>query len=189
MEKMNDFDPRDLILGVQNRDDEAFAELVRRYTPMINKVISEFRNSELREDEAFAEACVALHKAAMSYDVAQSEVTFGLYSRICVYRKLCDLVGKKRREESLVALDEGSFAVASSVESRLVGRETMQEALTFARSVLSDYEYQVFIYYLQGYTTSAIADELSKSAKSVDNAKARMFKRLREARSSFPDLN
>ena len=189
MEKLNDFDPTDLLISVQDRDDAAFAELVRRYTPLINKVISGFRSNDLRADEAFAEACVALHKAAMSYDVSRREVTFGLYARICVYRRLCDFVGKNKQDESLLSLDADTLAVPSSVESRLVGRETMQEALAFARSVLSDYEYQVLLYYMQGYTTSAISELLSKSAKSVDNAKARMLKHLREAKEKFPNFD
>ena len=181
MEKLNDFDPTDLLIGVQGRDDEAFAELVRRYTPLLNKVISEFHGNEIFADEAFAEACVALHKAAMSYDVSRREVTFGLYARICVYRRLCDLVGKKKRDEILITLDEDTLAVQSSVESRLVGRESMQKALAFARSILSDYEYRVLLLYMQGYKTGAIATALSRTPKSVDNAKSRIFRRLRAA--------
>ena len=186
MEKLKDFDPINLIVSVQGKDDAAFSELVSRYTPMINKVISEVSGTSLHTDEAFAEACVALHRAAMSYDTSKTEVTFGLYARICVYRRLCDLVGKRKRDEIFVELDADKLAVESSVESRLVGKERMQGALSFARSVLSEYEYQVLLLYLQGYSTAAIAEELSKSAKSVDNAKARMIKRLREERGNFP---
>lgn len=189
MEINKEFDPTDLILKVRLRDDEAFAELVRRYTPMLNKVIAGFNLDEARAEEALSEACVALHRAALSYDLSSEEVTFGLYSRICVYRRLCDFVGRMKKDELLVELDADAIVVPSSIENSLVRRERMQETLTFARSVLSEYEYKVLLLYLQGYTTSAIAKELSKTKKSVDNAKARMITHLRRAKEGFPQFD
>ena len=189
MENVNELEVSTLILRARECDDEAFSELVSRYTPMMNKVISGFRGPRVRADEAFSEACVALHRAAMSYDLSKTEVTFGLYARICVYRRLCDLVGRDIREEFIVDFDVDALAVQSGIESRLVGRENMQEALSVARTLLSDYEYEVFVMYLQGYTTAAMAKELSKTPKSVDNAKARMIKRLREASGDFPKFD
>ena len=178
-----------LIHKVRERDDAAFAELVHRYTPMMNKVISGFAGLRVREDEAFSEACIALHRAAMSYDLSRTEVTFGLYAKICIYRRLCDLVGKENRDERIIVLDVDALAVQSGIESVLVGRERMQESLALARTVLSEYEYEVFLLYLQGYTTAAIAKALSKTPKSVDNAKARMIKRLREISADFPSFD
>ena len=81
-----------LILRAREEDD-AFSELLSRYTPMINKVISGFSGALVNYDEAFAEACIAFHRAVLSYDLSRSEgITFGLYSRICVYRRLCDFI-------------------------------------------------------------------------------------------------
>ena len=188
MESYKDADTEALIATAQ-KDDGAFAELLLRYTPMMNKVVSGFRGRRIRTDEAFSEACVALHRAAMSYDLSRTEVTFGLYARICVYRRLCDLAYKEARDECIVDFDVDALAVQSGIESRLVGRENMQEALAVARAVLSDYEYEVFLMYLQGYTTSAIAAQLSKTPKSVDNAKARMIRHLREASGDFPKFD
>ena len=189
MEIVNELEVSTLILKVRECDDAAFSELVKRYTPMMNKVVSGFRGRRVREDEAFSEACVALHRAAMSYDLSRTEVTFGLYARICVYRRLCDLVGKEAKDECIVDFDVDALAVQSGIESRLVGRENMQEALAVARTVLSEYEYEILLMYLQGYTTAAMAKELSKTPKSVDNAKARMMKRLRESSGDFPKFD
>ena len=66
-----------------------------------------------------------------------------------------------------------------SVESGLVKRETIDNLLSSAKNLLSDYEYRVLILHIQGYKTAAIAAMLSRSAKSVDNAKSRLFRRLR----------
>ena len=46
------------------------------------------RCEEAERDEAFSEACVALHSALGTYDISQNKVTFGLYARTCVYHRL-----------------------------------------------------------------------------------------------------
>ena len=189
MQELDKIEVSDLILKVREGSDEAFSELMRRYLPMIKKVSSSFSGSKIRSDEAFCEASVAFYKAAKTYDITRAEVTFGLYARICVYRRLCDLAGKERIKEDLFSsLDVDSISVQSGIESALLMRERMESALVFVKSLLSEYEYEVFIRHLEGYTTAAIARALGKSAKSVDNAKARAVKRLRESRSGFSDF-
>jgi RNA polymerase sporulation-specific sigma factor len=178
-----------LLSLVRERDDGAFSELVARYTPMLSKLATGFVAPGISYDEAFSEACFALHRAAMSYDSSRSsDVTFGLYSKICVYRRLCDLVSTEKETGNLVDLDVDSLSADSGIESRLVLRERMSEYLNKARSILSEYEYRVFLLYIEGYTTAEIAGKLGRDAKSVDNAKARMLKHLREANSIFSDI-
>jgi RNA polymerase sporulation-specific sigma factor len=66
-----------------------------------------------------------------------------------------------------------------SIERRLVERETFDRLLRSARELLSDYEYSVLLLHIQGYKTAAIAKALGRTPKSVDNAKARLFRHLR----------
>ena len=181
MQELENIHQNELVSRVKVGDSEAFSKLVELYMPMLSKLVSGFASSFVRSDEAFCEACVAFYRAAMSYNLGQNKVTFGLYARICVYRRLCDLVGKEmRREEFFSDLDIDSLAVTNGIESRLVGKEMMANALRKIKTILSKYEYDVFMLYLHGFSTAAIAQRLDKSAKSVDNAKARCFKRLRE---------
>ena len=189
MQELDRLEVSDLILKIREGSDEAFSELIRRYLPMIKKVVAGFSGAKIRSDEAFCEASVAFYKAAKTYNLASTEVTFGLYARICVYRRLCDLVGKENGKEDLFSdLDIDTISVQSGIESALVSRENMQSALLLIKSLLSEYEYEVFILHLEGYTTSAIAQKLSKSPKSVDNAKARAIKHLRDSRAGFSDI-
>ena len=140
-------------------------------------------------DEALCESSVALYKAAMTYDESRADVTFGLYARICVYRRLCDLAGKAKGNEDFFSdFDVESLSVQSHIEANLVSRESMAKALEKIKSLLSEYEYEVFLLHLEGETTAAISEKLGKSSKSVDNAKARAIKRLRESRAGFSEL-
>ena len=168
-----------LILACRGFDDEAFDELVRRYTPMMRKVVSGF-GSQHDYDELFSEACVALHSAAQRYDINQSDVTFGLYARICVRNRIVDLLRSTDTVHSISDFDVEQMSDEESVESGIVKRETIDTVMNTAKNLLSDYEYRVLMLHIQGYKTGAIAKMLSRTAKSVDNAKSRLFRRLRE---------
>ena len=188
MSNYKELDLSALLLMVKERDDGAFTELVDRYTPMLNKVVGGFLSTVMLYDEAFSEACVALHRAAMSYDVGRTDVTFGLYARICAYRRLLDAVSKESKSPQIVDTDVDTLYVESNIETRLVGRERMREYLKKAHSILSDYEYRVFLCYINGESTQEIAAKLSQTRKSVENAKSRMLKRLREESDIFSDV-
>ena len=82
----------DLILLCREHNDEAFDEIVRRYTPMMRKVILSFDQTSYEFSELLSEACVALHTAAQRYDTKQDEVTFGLFARICIRNRIVDLI-------------------------------------------------------------------------------------------------
>lgn len=177
-------DIRELLLGCKNGDDTAFSELVRRYSPLIYKLISE---SGLDADTygLYAEGCVALHQAALGYDFDREEVTFGLYAKSCIYHRFVDVRRRSRAKREPIELDDESAECEVGPEERLVARERLDALFLYAKTVLSDYEYSVLLYHVQGYKTAAIAERLGKSPKSVDNAKARVFRRLRQVADSI----
>ena len=190
MESYNDAVLFSLISLAKENDDAAFSELIERYTPMMNKVIASFYDSRFRYDEAFSEACYALHRAAISYDLSRSDdVTFGLYAKICIHRRLCDFVEKLGREVGVtVDVDVENLSTDSNIEQRIVGRERMAEYLKKARGLLSEYEYRVFMLYINGDSTAEIAKKLGKDVKSVENAKSRMLRHLRSESDIFSDV-
>ncbi len=183
-------DNTELIELSQARDDLAFAELVFRYTPLMRKVAGGFIHPLVSEDEAMAEACIGLHKAVMSFNPDRRGITFGLYARICIYRRLSDLYSAKenKRIDAESEIDVDKLGASASALSVLLFKERVQNFISVAREILSDYEYQVFLLYIQGYDTEAMCESLSKERKSVENAKARMIKRLRSEGNRFLDL-
>ena len=188
MQNYKNIETEKLILLVCERDDEAFSELLERYSPMINKVISSFSASGIRYDEAYSEGCVALHRAALAYDVSKSsEITFGLFARICVYRRICDMLSGAKKSERLADVDINSIAVGTGVEEALVYKERMNEYFMRAKEILSEYEYSVFLLYIEGIPTAEIAKQLGRNIKSVENAKSRMLKSLRREGRIFFD--
>ena len=169
-----------LLLRCRAHDDSAFAELLGQYTPLINKLISSFDVTHEEYDDMFSEASLALHLATLRYDVDQSKVSFGLYARICIQNKLIDLY---RHRASMPDIHDSADVELipddGELEASIIRRETVGAILTAADRILSDYEREVLALHMQGYKTRAIADRLSRTPKSVDNAKSRIFRRLR----------
>ena len=186
MRKFEDIDIKKLIIMCRERDEDAFAELVRRYTPMMRKATVGFSDSGIEPDELMAEACVALHYAEERFDLSQDGVTFGLYAQICVHNRIIDLLRSRRDIYNTCDVCAEDISDDSRIESDMVNRETVAMLLGSARSLLSDYEYRVLMLHIQGYKTAEIASRFNRTAKSVDNAKSRLFRRLREA---IGDLN
>ena len=178
----------ELIRLCRDHNDDAFDELVRRYTPMIRKVIFSFGQLSYDFGELFSEGCVALHTAAQRFDTEQDEVTFGLYARICVRNRILDLLRLSENSYNSCDCDIEQMSDDSSPEGKLVERETFDNIINGAKKVLSDYEFRVLLYHIQGYKTAAIAGMLNRTPKSVDNAKSRLFRRLREEFGGISDI-
>ena len=166
--------------------DEAFSELLLRYTPLLKKrIVTYFGHSSADESEYMQEASIALHSAAMTYDSEKCDGgTFGLYASVCVSNRLKTLV--KKRLKDMDNSDE-SFSVERlasgvNIEYSVVARDVCDRVMKEAKALLSDFEYEVFRLGFERYATKDIAEALGKSAKSVDNAKFRISKRLRESK-------
>lgn len=173
-----------LIVRSREGDERAFETLVGMYRPMINSVIKRF---SLDVDEMFSEACMGFFRAVTTYTLGQGKVTFGLYAKICVERCLIDVIRKAGQDVSGYVddgVDVDTIAVSGGIQSMLEHREQMAHFLKAAKAILSDFEYDVYRYWMLGYKTADIADAMGTTAKSVDNAKNRMLKKLRDRLSS-----
>ena len=159
-------------------DEDAFTEIVSLYTPMMQGLAHKHGVSF---DEVFSDACMALYRATVTYDTEQSDVTFGLYAKICVYRSICDYVRRECGDSRIdVEVDVEDVADTEDATDELLRREEGEIFRRDARGLLSEYEYRVLLMWLGGAKTADIAAELAVSSKSVDNAKARILKKLRD---------
>ena len=169
----------ELISDARGGDNSAFEELVNEYKPMIDGVIRRF---SLDTRDSFSEACIGFFRAVSSYELGQSDVTFGLYAKICVERSLIDMIRREGRGASYLVdgeVDVDKIAVSGGMQSMLEHREQTAYFLSLAKEVLSQFEFQVYRRWMLGYKTAEIASELGVSQKSVDNAKNRMCAKLR----------
>ena len=171
-----------LIRDMRAGKEEAFSELLSMYTPMLKSVLSKYTSSS---DEYFSDASMALYKAALSFDLSQDSVTFGLYAKICVTHRVLDLlkqIGKDDRE-LLSESDVDTIAVSDGTLQRLVREEELTRLCALSHSILSELEYNVFLQWLHGERTADIASQLGITLKACENAKSRVITKLRMATS------
>ena len=180
-----------LIGEVKKGSDSAFSTLCDKYKPLMvssaNKLLQDDTVRKYTDfDDLMQEASIALYKAALRYDTAQSKVTFGLYAGICIRNRLISirrkLLSKARSENPSVAFGKGKKArrprANRDVSVRSVDPGKLSEA---ARSVLSDFEKQVFALYVEQYSYREIAAALGKSEKAIDNALYRIKRKLKNS--------
>ena len=175
-----------LIQSAQNGDQDAFEELLERYTPLIdsmvyNQGIAQGLTVQDCEDHR-QEAVLAFYRALMHYDTAQSEVQFGLFAKLCIKNALYSHLRKLKRRQDLL-LEDQAEAICEDPEgdpaNRVMAEESYVELSRTIHDVLSEYENQIWWLYLSGRTAKEIADHLDRDERSVQNAVYRIRKKLR----------
>ena len=159
-----------LLKEIQNGSDESFSLLEKRYAPLIASMVSSFcASGSGAKDELLQEAQSALLKAALTFDCAQKDVTFGLYAKICIRNAL---ISHRRKALRRMRRDMPGRAVNKRNSVRRVFSQAgnMEQMLVKIEGMLSAYEKQVLRAYMAGKSVSEIAGEVGKEPKSVYNA-------------------
>ena len=173
-----------IVHRAKNGGEEEFRELMRRYDPLIRRLVSGRIDgkcfTESDRSDLYQELLLTMHKAMMSFDENQERVTFGLYLKICMTNRL----NSKRRERLRTIAAEERLHESAVRQMREREGSVNSRAERFAEcdvnlSALSGFEKRVYEMLKAGKSCPQIAGELSKSVKSVYNANARIKMKLR----------
>ncbi len=178
-----------LILSVKSGDDDACAELLRRYAPLIDSsvigAVSLLSNATRTDEEEFRqEAVIKLYQSALRYDPANEDVSFGLYAKICIKNRMISLI---RRHSGILSVGDDDAALGDESISHdpdpseiLLLTESEKELNYRIKAVLSPLEYEVYDLYIDGAKPATIAKALDVSVKAVENALYRMRGKLQK---------
>ncbi len=184
------YETNELLAAVKSGDDDACAELLRRYTPLIDSVVYNTMpllsvTSRAEEDELRQEAAIKLYQAALAYDEEREDTTFGLYAKICIKNRMISLARRQHgfvdfsaEDELNEALDAG--ALEDDPSELLLNRERERELDRRIRANLSPLEYEVYDLYVDGAAPRQISETLNVSSKTVENALYRMRLKLQK---------
>ena len=190
-----DNDAVKLVSDFQNGNDTAFNDLCEKYRPLMHAMISRiilssFPGSAGSENDVYMqEATMALYNAAKTFDCEQNDVTFGLYTKICIRNRLVSvrrkLVGEqKRKKKHIEASKKSKNGKEPKDKEETPHRRNMPangESLSkLIEENLSGFEKKVFMLYLDNLSYSEIAEALNISVKSVDNALYRIRRKLKK---------
>ncbi len=162
--------------------EDAFNEIAEQYRPLIEGCVCYFCG-RIDSEELEQEALIALYRAACTYDMSNSRVSFGLYAKICINNSLISLLRsyKKQEDNAMLDVDEHDSIDEDDPSVDYINKESFLSLDSFIKENLSDYEYAVFRLYIEGYRVKEIAQKLAKTEKSVEGAILRMRIKLRRS--------
>lgn len=179
---------RSLIIEVRKGNQTAFEELLEIYSQLVTSFVNKLKAKNISEQDAEdfrQELILVLYNSSLAYDFEQNEVSFGLYTKICMNNAFVSQLRKLNRKEPAFNVLEYDDSIESMIEtqkspeSELIEREKLKEINSKIESVLSDFENKVWKMYVAGYSTKEIAKVTEKNAKSIDNAIYRMRNKLK----------
>ena len=175
----------------KNGDDEALADLIERYTPLVCMRARAYARGVMDVDDVYQEGMIALLKAVRNYreDTAGS---FRTFAAVCVNNKMLSAVTAHMRDKNAPMRSYLSLSGREIPEDLLaaVSPETDPEKLVIAseesaarnrriENLLSPFERQVLRLYLSSYSYEERSRQLGSSTKAVDNALQRVRRKLR----------
>ena len=170
----------DLLFAAKNGDNSAFAELTKKYAPLIDSMTEKYfrlcdGTAEGYEDLR-QEGFLAFYRALLSFDCEQDKVSFGLYAKICMRNRMVSILRKSRSEKKHNTKAEKLGEAVSAPQGDSMN---IREISAAAVRLLTKYEKTVFYMYLDGKSYRDIALSLGRNEKSVDNALFRAKAKLR----------
>jgi len=185
------------VVALAREEDELAQEyLINKYRNFVRaKARSYFLIGADRED-IIQEGMIGLYKAIRDYR-ADKLASFRAFAELCITRQIITAIKTATRQKhiplnSYVSLnkpiyDEESDRTLMDIisgnkvtdpEELVISREEFIDIENRMSEFLSELEWKVLMYYLEGKSYQEIAEELSRHVKSIDNALQRVKRKL-----------
>ncbi len=135
------------------------------------KAIRDFRPDKISSFRAFAELCIT-RQIITAIKTATRQKHIPLNSYVSLNKPIYD------EESDRTLLDVLSGKRVSDPEELLISREEVTNIEAKIGEILSELEWQVLMFYLQGKSYQEIAVDLDRHVKSIDNALQRVKRKL-----------
>ena len=201
-ETYDQLDTNELCLKVKDKDDQAFEVLLDRYSQVLDRFKRKYFFKDVRSDKDDLEQILylAFYDAVLSWDtnIPYTEDKFTSFVGLCLKRAIAKELDKEDAQHNQSNIDKSDIDGAASGEpdAPTLGdihsashSMSAEDAYVDATAVISiknflaelpTKERQSIDLYIQGYKIGEIADKLSLSYKSVENAVRRAKEKLRD---------
>ncbi len=175
---LKDLTDEELVAAAKN-DGDAFSALIERYLGSIRQLARVYTRIDADRDDLVSEGILGLMSAVKSYEEGRG-ASFATYAGVCVSNRMLSVLKKSARIQRVEEpLEEGSLESGTSPEKTVLDREFLSEIFSESAQSFTDLERAVFSEYLSGASYGNIAKKLGVPRKTVDNALARVRKKLR----------
>lgn len=159
-------------------------QLVEEYMGLVKYISSGYKTAGLDHDDFTQEGFIGLLDAIRGFDPERG-VSFKTFASVCIRNRLNkQLAAVQAKKHSAlnqsIPLDEMSAAETSgNPEMLLLQKEKQLEVNQQIKALLSSFEKETLLLYLEGYSYENISSKLGVTRKSVDNALVRIRKKLK----------
>lgn len=184
-----------LVMLAQQGSDQHMESLLVKYKSLVRTVTRAYFLTGADGEDLLQEGMIGLYKAILSF-VPGKNVNFGKYAEICIKRQVISAVKYANRLKHLPLnsyvsiykendddcdMDCLTTSDLSNPEEIAISKESTEIFKQKIDTLLSDFEKQVLIMFLNGDSYASIAGTLNKDPKAIDNALQRVKRKLKNA--------
>ena len=182
VENNNKLTDEEIITAINDGDYRLLSAIIDRYLPLIICLTKQYL-PEIQAEDAVQEVTFAFYSAIKNYDSQKS--SFSTFANTCIKRAVISQIRKNNTkkmipQELITSIEDVEITDSNSPESILIEKENYKALTETIKLELSDMEFNVLELFLEGKSYSDIAKSLSITEKAVDNALARIRKKLKK---------
>ncbi len=171
--------------------EDALLTLMNRYKHAVISVARAYFLNGGDTDDLVQEGMIGVFRAISTYDKNKGQ--FSSYAFLCIKSGILTAVKRGnslknsplKNYVSISGLDDDSIDKTLVISDltfdpaeRVIGKEAETELKILISKTLSKLEYNILVYYLDGYSYTEIGDKMNKPIKSVDNAIQRIKRKI-----------
>ncbi len=174
------------LVTLARTDDNALEELLIRHKGLVKSLARRFHVNGGDIEDLISEGMIGLCKAIRSFD-EKSGASFTTYAYLLVNRDMINAVKKQSSQKNaplnnaLPIRDAEIKTGGVNPEEPVIFEDDTKRLDERLKAILSGLEYEVIQNYIDGLSYVEIAEKLSVSTKSVDNALSRAKKKIAES--------
>ncbi len=163
-------------------DDTALHVLIGRMESVVANCVKSFSDSRFESEDLMQEGLVACFRAILSYDKSKG-ASLKTFAAVCINNALKNFVKKKNNvllsgDSDFVSFEEDAIS-GLTAEDEYISAENYNSLRQSLKKVLSETEYKVFGFFVDGLSYSEISEKTGQSVKGVDNTLQRVRKKLK----------
>ncbi len=166
----NDYE---LIYLARIGDDEVLDIIIRKYEPLVHKMISNFNISNLNKEDYLQEGRFIINKAVNTFN-DNSKMTFTKYVEMLLYHRFIDLIRVQNRNKyELMETDKIEYIYDTNNKEQKI-----EEQIIINYDELSDFEKTIYEYkFIKKYSSKYISKLLNIPIKRIYSATERILKK------------
>jgi RNA polymerase sporulation-specific sigma factor len=194
--RYSELSDREIVTRAQQGESEAAEYLLYKYRNLVKTKVKSYFLIGAEKDDLIQLGMIGLWQAVIDFRCDKA-ISFPAFAKVCIQRHIITAIKTATRQKqqplntslSLESPSEDPSAdwnladiltseIASDPETLVMKSEDTRELQTRLQQALSEFEWRVLSGYQLGKSYKEIADELECKTKSVDNALARIKRKV-----------